>query len=287
MKTRHHKLLAGIDIRASAGLEIGALCDPVVPRDCAGISYVDHLDSAGLRKKYEHDPHVDIDRIVPVRYVWSGGSLAQIVGEKRFDYVVGSHVVEHVPDLTSWFKHIAEVLMPGGLLALAVPDMRYTFDCQRNLTTIADLMDAYFEQYQQPSIRQVLDHFVHNVQVPEQCSVSALWQDPARAAHVPRSRPFLLEELGESGLRKHFDSIRGGEYIDAHCTVVTPKSFLQLLAQLAALDLCFFSVKHFEPTLPNEQEFFVTLERLPDAVAASRSSVERRQFILQRLPVLG
>jgi SAM-dependent methyltransferase len=285
--TRNEKLLAHISLDQSEGLEIGALCDPVVPRDCSGISYVDHLDTAGLRKKYEKDPHVDIERIVPVRYVWTGGPLVDVVGSKRFDYVVASHVAEHVPDLIGWFKHIAQVLRAGGLLALAVPDMRYTFDCQRNLTTIADLLQAYFEQYRCPSIRQVLDHFLHKVEVPEQCSVASLWEDATRAASVQRSRPFLLQELGEAGLRRHFDAIRAGEYIDTHCTVVTPASFIRLLAQLATLDLSFFTVKSFHPTLPNEQDFVVVLEKLPDSVASQSSPAERQRFVLERFPAVS
>ena len=283
---RTRRLLEHVDIHAGDGLEIGALDSPVVPPQHPGISYVDHLDTPGLRQKYAQDPHVDVGRIVAVRYVWDGSSLAELVGARRFAYVIGSHVAEHVPDLIGWLQQVRQVLAPGGVLALVVPDQRYTFDCQRRLTTIAELVEAHFLEYRRPSIRQVLDHFVHKVDVPEQCTIAQLWEDPARAAQVPRSHPQLLWELGATGLRKHFDAIQRGEYIDSHCSVFTPASFVELLSQMAALDMCGFTVKHLSPTLPGEQDFLVLLERLPEAIAASPDPALRRQFVLERLPVV-
>lgn len=285
--TRNEKLLADIDINHHIGLEIGALCSPVVPASCVGISYVDHLNTEGLRKKYETDPHVDVEKIVPVRYVWGGGPLVDIVSAKQFDYVIAAHVLEHVPDLIGWLKYIAQVLRPGGILALVVPDMRYTFDCQRNLTTMADLLEAYFEEYRRPSIRQVLDHFIHKVEVPEQCPISSLWEHPTRRDEVPRSHPILLQALGEQGLRNHFDSIQAGEYIDTHCSVLTPKSLVNLMSQMASLDMAHFTVKSFYPTPPNEQEFLMILEKLPDEVTRHYSRADRQKYVLDRLPKMA
>lgn len=285
--TRNEVLLAHIDVNRHDGLEIGALCNPVVPPDCPRICFADHLDTAGLREKYRTDPHVDIDRIVPVRFVWSHGALIEHVGEQRFDYVVAAHVVEHVPDLLGWLKHIAEVLRPGGLLALAVPDMRYTFDCQRRTTAIADLLQAYFEKYTRPTIRQVLDHFLFKVDVPEQCPVASLWEDPSLAARAPRSHPGLLSELGEVGLRKHFDAIQSGQYIDTHCSVFTPDSFIGLLYDIACMDMSCFAVRSFHPTLPGSQEFQICLEKLPEDIAGSQDRTKRMQYITDRLPVLA
>ncbi len=279
-------LLEHIDIERQQGLEIGALCNPVVPPDSPGISYVDHVDRAGLLRKYPNDPDVDPERIVPVRYVWTGGPLVDVVGEKRFGYAVASHVIEHVPDMIGWLRSLAQVLLPAGVLALAVPDMRFTFDCQRKPTTIAELLEAWLMQYRRPSIRQVLDHFIHIVEVPGRCSVASLWADPTLAARAPRTYPMLLKEQGESGVRKHFDAIQAGEYIDTHCTVVTPESFLGLLIDLAGLDLIGFSVKAFHPTAVNDHEFIVCLEKLPDEIAHADRAV-RERYILDRMPRPG
>ncbi|WP_369012339.1 methyltransferase domain-containing protein, partial [Escherichia coli] len=71
--------------------------------------------------------------IVDVTHVWTGsGSLAAIVGGAGlFDYAIASHVIEHVPNVLGWFRGIYEVLKPGAVFNLAVPDRRYTFDVVR------------------------------------------------------------------------------------------------------------------------------------------------------------
>lgn len=143
---RRHYLLALIDPATQRGLEIGALCKPVVPPAAGRIEYVDHLPTEALREKYAADPNVDIDQIVPVNYVWGASTLPEAVGDQRFDYVIASHVIEHVPDPIGWFKEIAAVLKPGGVLSLAIPDKRWTFDCRREVTSASALIESYFER---------------------------------------------------------------------------------------------------------------------------------------------
>ncbi len=258
----------------------------MVPPSHPGVSYVDHLDTEGLRKKYLGDPNVDLDRLVPVSYVWDARPLSEVVSGKRFTYAVGSHVAEHAPDLIGWMRQLAEILAPGGQLALVLPDMRYTFDCQRKVTTIAELVEAYLYGYRRPSIRQILDHFFHKAEVPAQCTVEALWERPERAQFVPRSRPHLLEELGESGLCHYRKIVDEGQYIDSHCSVFTPASFLSVLESMTKLGLGFFSVKHMLPTQRHETDFLLVLERVAEELMGPEACMARSQLILQSLPEL-
>lgn len=59
------------------------------------------------------------------------------------DFLVVSHVLEHLPfplmALRSWY----EALAPGGVLLLKVPDKRYTFDVHRARTPLAHLLDEH------------------------------------------------------------------------------------------------------------------------------------------------
>lgn len=59
------------------------------------------------------------------------------------DYIVSSHLIEHVPNpikaVIEWFS----ILKKGGILYMVVPDARYTFDCRRRRTSIEHLMDDY------------------------------------------------------------------------------------------------------------------------------------------------
>ena len=71
---RKQCLLAHIDPATQHGLEIGALCRPVVPPGAGRIEYVDHLATEALREKYAAVPDVDIDQIVPVSYIWDAST---------------------------------------------------------------------------------------------------------------------------------------------------------------------------------------------------------------------
>ncbi|MSP89274.1 MAG: hypothetical protein EXQ92_10765 [Alphaproteobacteria bacterium] len=89
----------------SVGIEIGALDRPLIARSDADIRHVDHLDTAGLRDKYQLDTSVNCEGIVDVSYVWSNGSLRQAVGpDIFFDFAVASHVIEHAPNLIQWLS---------------------------------------------------------------------------------------------------------------------------------------------------------------------------------------
>jgi len=52
------------------------------------------------------------------------------------------------------------------------------------------------------------------------------------------------------------------EFVDVHCHVFTPDSFLGLLDKLARLDLIDYEVAAFVPTERDNFEFYVSLRRL-------------------------
>jgi len=142
------------------GLEIGPLDKPIVKPTEGDIAYLDHLSTEDLRIKYKDDPNVNCADIVEVTYVWGERTLAEAVGKTSvFDYVIASHVIEHVPDLIGWLQEVTEVLKPGGVLSLAIPDKRYCFDYLRNLSTAGDAIDAYLAHRRRPSVRHVFDHY--------------------------------------------------------------------------------------------------------------------------------
>lgn len=56
------------------------------------------------------------------------------------DFVVCSHVLEHLADPIGMLDQIHRVLRPGGVLALVLPDRRASFDHARSGTTVAHLI---------------------------------------------------------------------------------------------------------------------------------------------------
>jgi 2-polyprenyl-3-methyl-5-hydroxy-6-metoxy-1,4-benzoquinol methylase len=117
MLTRNQKLLYYIDPTHQMGVEIGPLVNPIVTRQMGPIRYIDHATTEVLRLKYADDPSIDVNKIVDVDYVWGDKSLEALThAEAPFDYLIASHVIEHVPDLVGWLSEIRTILKPGGIL---------------------------------------------------------------------------------------------------------------------------------------------------------------------------
>lgn len=250
------KLLAMIDVAGGCGLEIGALMKPIVTKDMGQIEYVDRASTEELRRWYANQGHVDPSEVVEVDHVWGSQTLLDCVGGQRsYDYVVASHVIEHIPDLLGWLQEIASVLADGGIASLAVPDKRYTFDILRRTSSASELVDAYVRGLRRPDPRQLFDHFMGYRDVDSE----AIRSGRVSPADVPSQHD--PRELMETCRR----TLTTGEYIDAHCWVFTPASFIEALELGSRLGVLPFEIAAFFPTLPGAHEFFVSLRRLPDS----------------------
>ncbi len=141
--SREEKILSAIDKRLP-GLEIGPSHRPVAPKKSGfNVKILDHLDTAGLRDKYRSHG-VDVEAIEEVDYVWSGESLSTLVDDRKFDWIIASHVIEHTPDLIGFLNECEKILSDTGVLSLAVPDKRYCFDHFRETTSLSRVVDANF-----------------------------------------------------------------------------------------------------------------------------------------------
>ncbi len=167
-----------------------------------------------------------------------------------FDFVIASHVIEHVPDFIGWLKEIHSILKPGGILSLAIPDKRFTYDFFRQLSKISDVVDAYLRGMRKPSPRQIFDYHAEFVRRNGEFS----W----RICAVEK------ELKHEHTLEKAFtitrDAYQNDQYVDVHCWVFTEQSFVNLLKDIAQLGLLDFKIlKFFKRT---GYEFFISLEAL-------------------------
>ena len=154
---RRAEILGVVDPATARGLEIGPLDKPIVRRERGQqIWYADHTDTASLKEHYAqhamvYSDHVPED-ILDVDFVLSDGPLLELTKDVApFDYVVASHVIEHIPDLVAWFDELSSVLVDGGRVCLAIPDRRYCFDARRASTELADVVAAHLEQRTRPS----------------------------------------------------------------------------------------------------------------------------------------
>jgi 2-polyprenyl-3-methyl-5-hydroxy-6-metoxy-1,4-benzoquinol methylase len=247
---RKQRIIQCAPVATGVGLEIGPLHDPVVDKTQGRVFYLDHTSTADLRIKY--DGQIPAASIHEVDYVCPDGSIERVVADRApFDYVVASHVIEHVPDLIGWFHEIAKILKLNDLLCLAVPDRRYTFDYLRSVSTTGEILDAHLRKAKVPTTKHVYDHFTKCCFLDEK----AAWRGTIDPANIQRRHP--------PGLAMQFvkRALECGEYFDCHCWVFTPESFMAVLCELMGEGLVPFAVKDFCETQYDQNEFFVTLAR--------------------------
>lgn len=244
--TRNEKILSLVNI-AGLGLEIGPSFAPVIPRSQGFNSHVlDHASQAELREKYKNAPGVDISKIEDVDFVWRGERLSELVGgPEKYDYVIASHVIEHTPDLVGFLQQCEEILKPGGILSLVVPDKRFCFDYFRGISTTGDVIQAHWEKRKVHTPGVVFDHFAYQVFLDNRPS----W-GPGQTGHMELSVSF--DEAA-----RMFDLAKDqNSYMDVHNWRFTPSSFRLIFDDLIRLNLLNFSVAREYPTAGCE--FFVS-----------------------------
>lgn len=118
------------------GIEIGALHMPLrVPRT-AIVKYVDRLSVEALRRHY---PELNDKDLVNVDIIADGERLESVTDATQ-DFVIANHFLEHCQDPIGAALNMFRVLKPGGVLYLAIPDKRNSFDVDRPVTSLEHLM---------------------------------------------------------------------------------------------------------------------------------------------------
>jgi SAM-dependent methyltransferase len=208
---RRSALLADLDIANSRGLEIGPLTAAVVSKKEGRVEYVDHLSTEELRKKYANETSIDVADIPVIDHVLEDGQLPRHLIGSNYDYIVASHVFEHLPNPLGWLRDCASILRSGGCLGLVVPDKRFTFDLIRPLTTLAELIESDLLDQRKPQPRQIYE--AATCSAPIEAGVT--WKRAPQQDELPP----IGDHVDAFGLLKAEESTK--EYIDIHCTVYT------------------------------------------------------------------
>jgi SAM-dependent methyltransferase len=123
------------------GVEVGALHAPLEIPPHASVRYVDRMSVAELRTHY---PELTEYELVEVDIIDDGERLLSIA-DSSVDFVIANHMIEHCENPIATIEHHLRVLKPGGILYMAVPDKRYTFDRDRPVTPLEHLIRDYTE----------------------------------------------------------------------------------------------------------------------------------------------
>jgi SAM-dependent methyltransferase len=123
------------------GIEVGPGSNPFPLPAGSTVRYVDRSTPSEARRLYPEvpeaefpEPHVVIDFDVDRLDVFSTCSL---------DFVIASHVLEHLADPLGFLVEIHRVLRPGGIAIVLLPDRRRTFDKTRPPTPLEHLVEDH------------------------------------------------------------------------------------------------------------------------------------------------
>lgn len=237
--------------KSGLGLEIGPLHTPICVKPQHNVRYLDVFSTEDLRRNYANDPNINVDDIVPVDLIDRGIPYGELTLE-RFDYVVSSHNVEHVPCLVTFLQNLESCLKPGGKIFLALPDKRYCFDHFKPESSIAEVIDAYHCRRKKPTPVAILRHMLlqgHN-------DAKRHWRGdhglPAIRSGSNTQNKTAIEEM---------DALYSQErYIDTHVWILTPGFFAETIETLRLQGLIKLEMQTLYPTNVGSHEFYSILK---------------------------
>lgn len=135
------------------GVEIGGLWKKFKVPSGSKVWYVDRLSLEDLAKHYSE---INTEIVAPDII-----ADAESLPIRGLDFIVASHVLEHLPSPLKALKSWYEALRSGGILLIKVPDKRFTFDRRRERTTLAHLI----KEYENPEKIDVRAHYAEWVEL--------------------------------------------------------------------------------------------------------------------------
>ena len=136
-------------VAGKRGLEVGGPSDVFRP-DCpldlyAAVGGLDNCDfsnstvwQAHLEPEYRFHPEKEAGRSM-----FCEGTNLATVADGSYDFVLSSHNLEHFANPVKALREWKRILRPGGVLILALPNYRRTFDHRRKPTSVDHMLDDF------------------------------------------------------------------------------------------------------------------------------------------------
>jgi SAM-dependent methyltransferase len=235
---RSAEVKARIPLSSGRGLEISPGAAPLIQKCEANLLYCD---------KFYPPKHV-AEGSVPVDFVIGSRLIHDVLPQRSFDYVVSSHVMEHVPDFIQFLKSISLLLRPGGVMVSFLPDRRFTFDVLRKNSSIEEIEIAHEQRLRHPSLAMIEDVYLNSDFNVAETPVIHLWTEAYRPRPSYNSEQ-ALKLISEAD----------PEAADLHCWTFTPQSLRVLLNHVKERHIPDMRITEITETLRGSNEFLLHL----------------------------
>lgn len=152
------------------GVEFGPGCHPLkLGMFVKSIRYCDAHDRAAFAKLFPEagESVRDFPDPIDFRLQFDREPFVDVIGRCSLDFVVANHLLEHLLDPIGFLDQCYQLLAPGGMLFLGLPDKRWIFDRNRRRTTLADLI-ARHESGEKDASDERIAEFVNQVERPNE-----------------------------------------------------------------------------------------------------------------------
>ncbi|MFV8835702.1 methyltransferase domain-containing protein [Aquisalimonas sp.] len=258
---RTEKILACVD-SDGRGLEIGPKHRPLAPKaEGFRVETLDWLTREELVRDCLNSG-LDASQVEETDHVWRGERYADLVDLSRggFDWIIASHVVEHVPDLVAFLRDCEEILNDRGVLVLAVPDKRYCFDRYRPISSLGAVLDRFVEGRCQHSIGTLVEFQLYYAEQDGQ----GAWSSASLGNAELRNEPAAVRDMFRARMNAE-------GYVDCHGWCFVPSSFRLLLQDLFDLGLMGLREVRWYPT--EGCEFLISVGKHGSGPGLSRASL--------------
>ncbi|MBP1965208.1 methyltransferase domain-containing protein [Paenibacillus aceris] len=245
-------------------LEIGPLNRPLITREEFPNSfYADIRSTEDIKKLYTSNDYlkltgiyIDPNTIIDIDYMLTDSYEETFKDEEKFDFIIASHVLEHVPDLIFFLRDASSALKENGKIIILYPDKRYCFDHFREPASFRDAYDVFVRGTKETS-RMVLDFY--NTVIAEN-NAEVFWDSSEMQKLLPKNNT-------DDAITAYNKALNGEKPDDVHFWPFTDGGFLRFLYDCIRAKLIPYCCIDYCPTFEGTQEFFVVLERNDEILA--------------------
>ena len=208
------------------GIEIGPGHNPCpVPAEVT-VRYLDRWEPDENRSLF---PELGDVQTFPTPHLLANLDLDRLsaLADESQDFVIASHILEHLANPLAMLAELYRVLKPGGLLILLLPDRHRTFDCERAPTPLTHLVDEYQRDVREVDDAHIVDFIIGTMraagddrevdvliaqQGPEQIELNRRRSVHAHVWNMNEFEEVLAYARGQLELRfEVIDTVRPGE----------------------------------------------------------------------------